>query len=297
MRSKKKGKQQKDGDTGTPELLWHYTNFQGLQGILQKQQIWASSLLSLNDTTEYEYSVELARQLLSEVRQRSVARYPLTRLGVEFLKNSGLKIISLEASRTFVACFSKSRDDLSQWRAYGGTPGFSIGFDRSSLNRLAKKSNFRLTDCRYSAEKHREKIRELVDSWISGLRKVDRNTNTRPDRRLLRKMARLYPVAFLVGLNSLAETNKHPKFRAEKEVRMVSGIDMSRNVQFRQSGSLVVPYVVIEPAKGGSQLPINEIIVGPCPHREAVSRSVEWMLEQQKVEAKVSGSSAPYRNW
>ena len=35
-----------------------------------------------------------------------------------------------------IACLSKKRDDLNQWRAYGRPRGFSVGFHRQTLERL-----------------------------------------------------------------------------------------------------------------------------------------------------------------
>ena len=39
----------------TVARVWHYTDSVGAQGIVGSGQLWASSILSLNDSEEYRY--------------------------------------------------------------------------------------------------------------------------------------------------------------------------------------------------------------------------------------------------
>jgi hypothetical protein len=52
-------------ELGPGRLLWHYTDFAGLNGIVNGT-MWASNLRFLNDTQEFRYAVEIAMKVLSE---------------------------------------------------------------------------------------------------------------------------------------------------------------------------------------------------------------------------------------
>ncbi len=54
-------------------LLWHYTDFKGLNGILAGT-IWASSVMYLNDTREYIHGLEIALEVLQNTLQLAIAR-------------------------------------------------------------------------------------------------------------------------------------------------------------------------------------------------------------------------------
>jgi hypothetical protein len=47
-----------------PESLHHYTNQAGLLGIFGTGDFWATKIQYMNDATEFEYSIGLAKQQL-----------------------------------------------------------------------------------------------------------------------------------------------------------------------------------------------------------------------------------------
>ncbi len=49
-----------------PEEIWHYTDANGLTGILQTGKVWATQVSSLNDTLEQRYFGELVHQAVKE---------------------------------------------------------------------------------------------------------------------------------------------------------------------------------------------------------------------------------------
>ena len=46
--------QQRTEGQAEPELLYHYTTLDGLLGILDKRELWATGISYLNDTFEYK---------------------------------------------------------------------------------------------------------------------------------------------------------------------------------------------------------------------------------------------------
>ena len=47
---------------GPPDLLYHYTGWEGLEGILRERMIWATDVRYLNDTSEVHYTREVIGQ-------------------------------------------------------------------------------------------------------------------------------------------------------------------------------------------------------------------------------------------
>jgi hypothetical protein len=131
-------------------LLWHYTDFKGLEGILAGT-IWASSIPYLNDTEEFRHGAEIALEVLQN--ELSVA---LRDCDAAYASAIHGEVLSFFRKRyqprdVFIAALSKREDDLSQWRAYGGNrgPTFSVGFDPRALEEKADESLFALEEVQY----------------------------------------------------------------------------------------------------------------------------------------------------
>src|SRR5437016_3144985 len=105
--------------TQAPEVLYHYTNLRGLEGILRSRTLWATHIQHMNDRSEYLHFADMAVGKLKDILSR--------RTEPEFireLKNTIKNVKALDPL-VFVLSLSEAGDLLSQWRAYGE---FAIGF-------------------------------------------------------------------------------------------------------------------------------------------------------------------------
>src|SRR5712671_6860096 len=57
-----------------PRLLYHYTSADGLLGMLEGRQLWATNVRFMNDTSELGYGIGLVREVLREPAPRHVRR-------------------------------------------------------------------------------------------------------------------------------------------------------------------------------------------------------------------------------
>jgi hypothetical protein len=116
-----------DFDGGPPNELFHYTDTNGLIGVLrEKGELWATDLRCMNDTDELTLGKKLLEDAI-EARTDHPARSLLTELLVHPAYVSPL---------IFVVSFSTQRDLLSQWRAYAADgSGFVLGFLSEKLKR------------------------------------------------------------------------------------------------------------------------------------------------------------------
>ena len=109
----------------------HYTDANGLIGILKTRQIWATQVTCLNDTLEQRHFGDLVHEAVKARRKQNTDPLlePLFRIADE-----GLETRDFTATGQFVACFSEAEDDLGQWRGYGGGEcGYAIGFQSQGI--------------------------------------------------------------------------------------------------------------------------------------------------------------------
>jgi len=275
-----------------PEALYHYTSLDGFLGILSTGVLWASKIQYLNDSTEYLFTIGLAEELLLE------------RLEGEFNEKEKNKIKGMlrgiggiSQLNVCVCSFSEKRDVLSQWRAYGGRSGVSIGFNSSNLLAQADQQEFIVAQCIYDEEQQKILISQLIDETLS----VDFNTSSGymdPDR------PNTYVVlstdgGFHLSLAKLAPFIKNNAFHEEKEWRLISmgGISV-HNMTFRSGSSMIIPSFDFR-LGDDKKAYISDIIVGPTPHPDLSRSSILSLLAHYDAVrgVEVSSSEVPYRNW
>lgn len=115
------------------KILYHYTDFQALDGILRSAQLRVNNVLRMNDSAEMRHFMS---RLCSAVMERLEAEGDSQRAGrVKELFREEMK----REYSAFAACFSFHRDDAAQWERYGNRGrGVCIAFQRELLQRMAK---------------------------------------------------------------------------------------------------------------------------------------------------------------
>jgi hypothetical protein len=107
------------------EPVFHYTNMEGMRGIISNNKIWYTSIIHLNDPSELHYGIDMARDLL---RAQSKGHGQAVEVFCEWMEHV-LTEVRDNIFGFFVACFSQDPDDLGQWRAYADNGrGVAIGF-------------------------------------------------------------------------------------------------------------------------------------------------------------------------
>ncbi len=209
-----------------PPVLYHYTTWKGLIGILTSKEIWASHHAALNDREETTY----ARNLLREYA-RGLGGTP----GLQILK----RIKGKASKHVMVASFSEENDLLSQWRAYGDRGcGVSVGFRSEELRRLrakADKESISSPDLRRVVYAPGEQIALL--------------------RQTLPKLTEFADLALRL---------KNPHFYEEREWRLVVTTRDASHFEVRESQFGLVAYLKLR-IPGLSEL-IESITMGPGCH-------------------------------
>src|SRR5580698_8671217 len=104
--------EQESQNSTPPSILYHYTTTEGLLGIIESKELWATNILFLNDTSEL---VDAFKLFASELEANPI------KLGERKGWLQTMILPSLETAEVdhFVVSFCENGDLLSQWRAYG----------------------------------------------------------------------------------------------------------------------------------------------------------------------------------
>lgn len=184
----------------TQKLLYHYTDFNAMSGIISNGEIWLWNLRRMNDAQEMQYFIN---QLKKNVKTLLPQEFHIK---AEQLFEENLKDFSKLSS--YAACFSEYADDAAQWARYGKNGmGVCIAFDMELLAKVGEESHTPLCKVNYAA--NTEEL-EIVKELSELIQQDTTETNKE-------KIAGIF--------NSLVNSSplfKHPSFISEKEYRIVS---------------------------------------------------------------------------
>jgi hypothetical protein len=245
------------GNDTPPSMLYHYTDFDGLKGIVESHSLRATYTRTLNDSTEQQHGENFVCRVLQDMVRDDVRE----RIA------SGMKATF---NRLFVTCFCSGSNLLSMWRVYalrGG--GYCLGFDSSELRTLAYEQTSmvsRLFGIVYEESSLRQSLQELAGY-------IERD----PGRSFGFTVARI-----------LASKIKHNAFDEEREWRIIVQDPSFDEMNYRQGHNYVIPYVDLRRHNedGERLLPLRKVVCGPTLRNDAELRD-SW-LDVNKVRLRKS---------
>jgi hypothetical protein len=260
-------------------------------GIFSSKEIWASHTQYLNDAREFQHAIDLMKDELSRMKAEAPYRDKAHLVGeIE----EALTLKGIGSMNVCVCSFSQNGDLLSQWRAYGGGSGFSIGFPGDFLRTVASECDSWLAPVLYEDDEQRHLVRTLLNDVLTEnfQRRIIQNEDDNDS----------LPVGgnLLAYLNRYAPILKHKSFSEEREWRIITRPKAcsSKLFGYREGVSMLIPYFRIGLAAERDKLMIKEIIVGPTPHPDQSCHSLRGLLIRQEMkEVTVLNSETPFRNW
>jgi hypothetical protein len=289
-----------------PPTLYHYTNLNGLKGIIDTRSLWATDIYYLNDFSEMSYAFEFIIKRINsyldtipdaDCHNKGMRTFADDEIRTEFeffedlkelingVKNSQSKYFS------FVCSFSKDGDKLSQWRGYSPNDGgYCIAFDTNKLIELGEVQSFEICECLYDPKKNQKK---LVDQIISkGKELFEESSKKYGDTSVI--------FGVLVKLYFIAPKIKDPAFNEETEWRLFMNSTReltfnSDSIKYRKGLKMLIPYTEFVLSENIQDLPIKSITVGPMPHQELAKRSLYNYLNDEGFKCDIGLSSIPYR--
>jgi hypothetical protein len=268
------------------DVLWYYTSASTFATILETNKIWSTQISCLNDTTEYRRSVRLFHDSFEQYIEGADdedSKWFANYLYTELIQDDA------DWSKFFVMCMSNQKDDLSQWRAYGGGEGgVAIGLSRQHLGETDASNSPCLWPVSYNAQAQQKLVEKIAAKTLhffcEGLKR-------RPgaDRKM---WAHAFVMAFGPHIVYLAPILKHPAFFQEEEWRLVCELGPAdkEKIKIKQRQTLISRHL---PLLFGDKLPIREVLVGPCRHPGPSRISVADYLLALKYELNGEGENDP----
>jgi hypothetical protein len=258
-----------------PSLLYHYTTFDGLIGILETHSLRATFSETLNDGSEWKYGRKIVKSKSGPIS--STVRNELT---------PPPGFVQPPPTRMFVTCFCEKPNLLSMWRSYtaqGG--GFSLGFDGARLADL-QRANL------------------VPGSFAPRLVKVYYGTT------LPKAMLRLLQAGGHVHAEWVLENMiKHKAFEEEREWRIIVADPPVSMMTFHRGNATIKVSIPVRtadrrripdptlPSLQPLPLPLKKLVYGPTLRDDtALRKTLKWLLERYGYkDVAVEASRIPYR--
>lgn len=275
-------------------LLYHYTGYEALLGIVRTAELWATDIHYFNDSSELQHAVVLFQTALRTVGDS--AAFPSEM--IEQLRN-WLDQRLADGHRLFVSCFSEDGNLLSQWRGY--TPhgnGVSLGFDPAFLSTCASAQGFEIGRCIYDREHQAAVAKEAIESLLQYA------TTCGPAMpQQAHPSQSYYPTFFAqeVHLLSIAALLKNPAFVAELEWRAVSPVWPSyvdNPARYRAGRTTLIPYMPLPlGVNSASPMRLAHVYLGPTPQTNLAMGALSTFLAANRLNpaSGLQASLLPYR--
>ncbi len=282
-----------------PATPWyHYTNGNGLYGIIKNHELWATNIRYMNDSSEVDYGYAVIQNVL---RQRwDAARDSLEKRVLSYLleKESHVNGFLNFDIEVYVCCFCEDGDLLSQWRGYGSNgAGYSVGFDPRQFQAVAgpELGCFKIL---YEKSDQTGLIEQILKRSFATVHELI-GANPEAEPAVVKALTRQLQKEFI----GCACMMKNRKYREEREWRIVKKIhryrDLAEQIDFRIVAGRLIPYTRIKLGSNQNQeeikSSIREVIFGPTLQRDLTQRSLEMLLNCQGFDSDiVKGSEIPY---
>jgi hypothetical protein len=283
--------------------LYHYTDGNGLKGILTDGAVWLTSILHLNDPSEFAYGVGLATKHLTE---RCGSENPVAQIMIqEILNRVGMVLPRLAF---YVAGFSLRGDDLGQWRAYGANGrGYALGIAPHLFKRRTRADpsstppNETIFVSRVIYEEASATLRQktAIDEAVRIVERCRSAGHLNVDDSVLQSFLRAMAIKLFVPLIWNSITTKHSAYSNEQEMRLIlvnEPTTLAPYIKTRVRGSEIVPYVpdLMDLKTAGS---IAQIVVGPAADYPRARHGAEQLLRSLGIDPEnvISQSQIPYR--
>ena len=284
--------------------LYHYTTADGLKGIVENHEIWATSAYYLNDSAEVAYGCKIVTEaLVSWLSSRSPGDKSFAVAMAEMLRAVFSRDLSGASAHrpVFLACFCENDNLLSQWRFYGQSGGYSIGLAVPTplvgvLPTMTPEPviyTSKWAKVVYNKAEQLARCQSVVEGTLAAFvpPEVGNDIVSQHPESIFGVKKFLATVADIL-LDGIVAF-KDQAFQVENEWRIVvrprelykQGTDDGGKtpvpIYFRTNSGLIVPYVKMLPTKNHhTKLPMVSVRTGPTLDKNNAALSVNMLMQK-----------------
>lgn len=211
--------------------FYHYCSLETFIAITSNKCLRLSDLNKTNDYMERKWIINILEQALNKAFFDEGVKINLREKywyedGINNHIDYLLDMLKYDVKHpSYITCFSRKGDLLSQWRAYGDNGrGVSIGFDSKLLYKAdSHKNDIYLEDVLYDKEKQSEEIHLAVYNSLIYMKDLFEQENTRVSDDFNMYFIDEFDTFCEVICDELATLScymKNPAFKEEDEVRI-----------------------------------------------------------------------------
>ncbi len=256
-------------------ILYHYTDQNGFMSIIRDTEITATSIQYLEDTRDYYLTLDIVRDVLSEMLIRE------ENSDVQFrIQRFRANINNIKRINTCICSLSEEGDHLSQWQSYSPPQGgYSIGFDRNILEELLNLQGYVLKACLYDFDEQRALITKAITDALIAFHNYNE-----PEKGWFEYQSES-SAYFVNNLSRIIPLIKHSPFAEEKEWRIISEEDVSiERLSFKEGPFMLIPFHRIMLRKDFWKL-IRKVVIGNTPQPELAFMAAQKFIHRQEIEA------------
>jgi len=274
---------------GNLQAIFHYTDLNGLQGIITNHDLWLTHSQYSNDDEELTHGFAVVQETIGELlaKARSKRRK-------DYLENVKNIIKSPLSKGVYICCFCEKDNLLSQWRSYSANGnGVSLGFKPDGFSYITGPDSppsglVRLWKVFYERPKQKNLVKLALEFAYKDKNEPSQNFAKRAQQAA-------------DAIQFFIPTFKNQDFEDEKEIRLIFTPFPNSTIkpQFRVSRGMLVPYYSLKELHGSPsprQLPITSLCVGPSVNKHLNLESVKMLLTKiGYFQVAVGSSDTPYR--
>jgi hypothetical protein len=276
------------------QLFYHYTDLNGLNGIVGHHDLWLTNSRYSNDDDEILHGYTVARRVVEQQLKSAARRRRSSEASrVDYLEALAGLIEEPPPEGFYICCFCEQDNLLGQWRSYGANgTGVSLGFDPMQFTYIAGADMplglMRLWRVFYKPSTQERIVRAAIDHAYA-------TYAGQPVTDMAQRAAD--------AIQFFVPTFKNRDFEEERERRLIftPAPDCPVKARFRVARGMLAPYYSIRDlatAVYGEdwRLPLRSVTVGPSVLRSLNLASVQMLLAQyQYGDAEIGTSDTPYR--
>lgn len=276
-----------------PNELFHYTDLNGLNGILSTSEIWLSNMYFLNDKNEFEHGLRFVIEQLESYKSGFSVLKP-TKYFIEALEKA-IDYIK-EKESPYILSLTANNDLLSQWRGYTNNGvGVNVAFNK----KFFEENKLNVYKCIYDVEKQKMILNHILTESIFKFIEIANSQGIFKDAEGIElseyndavSTAGEYFIYMTIFFCSII---KDKSFIEEDEWRVIL-LDDKIDINILNKGNYFKPYKKIKIKSLNNS--INEIMIGPNSESDLCTLSLKMLLKKYKVAtAKLNQSKIPYRN-
>lgn len=251
--------------------IYHYTDLNGLKGIIENHSLWATNFFFLNDSEELRHGIRAFRNALEYLSD------DLNEKSINILKNEIIRFNMHRANHQYNISFCEEPDLLSQWRGYGATQGVCLEFESDELIQSLIYGNAQVLSGPV--------IYTKPDSTLEAKKEI---INFLRDEKLIKKIEvePMYEIISAIDIvHKLPPFLKNDRFSEEKEFRIVVQPNQPyEDVKFRVNAYGVIPYLELNANKNNmwnGRLPLKSIKIGPAKEKAFLWDGIKFLLQSK----------------